>query len=112
RARRAEVGVLHALGLAPRTQARGRGAETGTVLGLAVVVGALGGLLLGVTLGPALVRVVATGPAALVVAPAVQPGVLAALIGAAALGCALVALGDGARVRRYALTATVREDAR
>ncbi|QHT55623.1 hypothetical protein GXP71_05655 [Cellulomonas sp. H30R-01] len=112
RARRAEVGVLHALGVAPRTQGRGRRAETGTVLGLAVVVGALGGLLLGVALGPALVRVVATGPAALVVAPAVQPGVLAALVGAAALGCALVALGDGARVRRHAVTATVREDAR
>lgn len=112
RARRAEVGVLHALGVPPRAQARGRGAETGTVLGLAVAVGALGGLLLGAVLGPALVRVVATGPAALVVVPAVQPGVLAALIGAAALGCALVALGDGARVRRHALTATVREDAR
>ncbi|MDC7121359.1 hypothetical protein OMK64_07400 [Cellulomonas fimi] len=112
RARRAEVGVLHALGVAPRTQARGRGAETGTVLGLAVAVGALGGLLLGVALGPALVRVVATGPAALGVAPAVQPGVLVALVGAAALGCALVALGDGARVRRHARTATVREDAR
>lgn len=112
RARRAEVGVLRALGVPPRAQARGRGAETGTVLGLAVVVGALGGLLLGAVLGPALVRVVATGPAALVVVPTVQPGVLATLLGVAALGCALVALGDGARVRRHAATATVREDAR
>lgn len=112
RTRRPEVGVLHALGVPPRAQARGRTAETGVVLGLAVAAGTLGGLLLGLVLAPALVRVVDTGPVAVTVAPTVQPGVLVGLLGVAVVGCLLVALDDGARVRRLAATATVREDAR
>jgi hypothetical protein len=95
----------------PRHQARGRRAENGVVLAVAMLVGTGGGLALGALLAPALVRVVGTG-AAVTVPPAVQPAVLAALLGAALLGCVLLTLDDGARVRRQALTATVREDAR
>jgi len=112
RARRPEVGVLHALGVPPRTQARGRAAETGAVLALAVVVGTAGGLVLGAVLAPALVRVVGVAPATLATVAAVQPVVLGVLLGAVVMGCTLVALDDAARVRRQAATATVREDAR
>jgi len=112
RARRPEVGVLHALGVRPGSQARGRRAETGTVLTVAVLAGSIGGLALGALLAPALVRVVARGPEQLAVLPAVSARVAAALLGAAVLGCVLVVLADGRRVLRQADGATVREDAR
>ncbi|MBO9554367.1 MAG: hypothetical protein J7523_07220, partial [Cellulomonas sp.] len=112
RARHPEVGVLHALGVRPRSQAGGRSAETGVVLGTAVLAGALGGLALGTLLAPALVRVVARGPEELAVLPAVSPQVAAALLGATVLGCSLVVVADGRLVLRQAATATVREDAR
>ena len=82
------------------------------MLAVALLVGALGGLALGTVLAPALVRVVARGPVELAVLPAVSAQVAAALLGAAVLGCIVVVLADGRRVRRQAASATVREDAR
>ncbi|GIG21002.1 hypothetical protein Cch01nite_17260 [Cellulomonas chitinilytica] len=112
RARHPEVGVLHALGVRPRSQARGRSAETGVVLGTALLGGSLGGLALGALLAPALVQVVARGPAELDVVPAASAQVAAALLGAAAVGSLLVVLADGRLVLRQAATGTVREDVR
>jgi hypothetical protein len=111
-ARRRELGVLRALGVAPVRQARMRAGELAAVLGAAVVLGAAAGGLVAAVLVPALVRAVTPGIIVAAAPVALSwPGLLLAL-GALAAGLAVVVGGAARGVARAAAAATVGEEAR
>ncbi|SFS13264.1 FtsX-like permease family protein [Microbacterium sp. cf046] len=111
-ARRRELGVLRALGVAPAAQARMRAAELAGVLGSSVALGALAGLLVAWLLVPELVRAVTPGilPLGTPVTFA-WPGPVVA-IGFLVIGLAAIVVAAAASVRRAAGDSTVGEDAR
>lgn len=110
--RRRELGVLRALGIPPGGQARMRAAELGTVLGTALVLGALAGAAVSWLVVPDLVRAVTPGilPITGGVSFSWPPLGVAAAVLAAGLVAVIAIAAQG--VRRDARTATVGEDAR
>lgn len=109
-ARRRETAVLRALGVGPTAQVRARRAEMGVVVGAAVVVGALAGLLVTWLCVPALVRATVPGPVPLPVVVAIDPIGLAATVGGAAALLVAVLAGYGVAVGRQARAGADLED--
>ncbi|KQW07956.1 hypothetical protein ASC66_03095 [Leifsonia sp. Root4] len=109
-ARRGESVLLRALGVTAGQQARGRSAELVAVLGVAAVLGLLGGLLVaGLTVSSLARAAVSAAPAALHVPLGVDLGPAGLLLGLLALGVAIVAADYARRVRRQAEGTTLRE---
>lgn len=111
-ARRRELGVLRALGVPHRRQARMRAGELSAVLGASVVLGMLAGVLVSWVLVPDLVRAVT--PGILSIGTPVTfawPGLIVA-VGVLVLGLAAIVVVTALGVRSAARTATVGEDAR
>ncbi|MET0780376.1 MAG: ABC transporter permease, partial [Microbacterium sp.] len=111
-ARRRELGVLRALGVPHRRQARMRAGELSAVLGASVALGLLAGGLVSWLLVPDLVRAVTPGILSLGTAVSFAwPGLVVAILVLSA-GLAAIVIATAARVRAAARTATVGEDAR
>ncbi|MCT9820553.1 hypothetical protein N3K63_09690 [Microbacterium sp. W1N] len=111
-ARRRDLGVLRALGVTARRQARMRVAELTSLFGAALVVGAAAGLAAAVVVVPALVVAVTPGILPDTATPVVDAATLLIALVALALALAVVAVAAGAAVRRGAAAATVGEEAR
>ena len=109
-ARRREVGVLRALGVTGRDQARMRAAELAVVLGSAVVLGAAAGLLVSWLIVTELIRAVTPGilPLAWTISFA-WPGLII-LGGGLVLGLVAIIAVATASVRGAARTATVGDE--
>ena len=111
-ARRRELGVLRALGVSHRRQARLRAAELGAVFGASVVLGMPAGLLVSWLIVPDLVRAVTPGILSLGTPVSLAwPGLVVALVVLGA-GLSVVVIATTLGVDRAARTATVGEDAR
>ena len=111
-ARRRELGVLRALGVPHRRQARMRAGELSAVLAASVALGLLAGGLVSWLLVPDLVQAVTPGILSLGTAVSFAwPGLVVA-IGVLSTGLAAIVLATAARVRTAARAATVGEDAR
>ena len=111
-ARRRELGVLRALGVPHRRQARMRAGELSAVLGASVALGLLAGGLVSWMLVPDLVRAVTPGILPLGTAVSFAwPGLVVAILVLSA-GLAAIVIATTARVRAAARAATVGEDAR
>ena len=111
-ARRRELGVLRALGVPHRRQARMRAGELSAVLGASVALGLLAGGLVSWLLVPDLVRAVTPGILSLGTAVSFAwPGLVVAILVLSA-GLAAIVIATAARVRTAARAATVGEDAR
>ncbi len=113
RARRPEVAVLRALGMAPRSQALSRVAELAGVVGVCIAVGVGAGWLVGLRVIPDLASsTTSSGQVTL------QPGLSlevpwwAALVGLLVLAVLLVLAAQVWRVVRQALDTTYREEIR
>ncbi len=111
-ARRREVGVLRALGVTPRRQARMRAAELGGVFAAAVVLGGAAGALVALLIVPALVRAVT--PGILPAAGGVDMSwlLLSIAVACVVVGLAVIVAAAAGGVRRVARTATVGEESR
>lgn len=109
RERDGEIGVLRALGVGAAAQARSRAAELAGSAAVAAVVGLLGGAAVAAVGARTLVTATTGGGAA---GPlAVAPLGVGLLLGAAALGVAVVVLDAARRVRVRAQDAPVRQEA-
>jgi putative ABC transport system permease protein len=101
-ARRRELGVLRALGVAARRQARMRAAELGGVFGAAIVLGAGAGALVSLLIVPELVRAVTPGILALAGGVSIAWPPLAIALAALVAGLAVIVLAAAAGVGRAA----------
>lgn len=111
-ARRGEAVLLRALGVTAGQQARGRSAELVAVLGVAAMLGILGGLLVAAVTVSSLARsAVSAAPADLHARFGLDLGPAAALLALLALGVAIVTSDYARRVRRQAHGTTLREEA-
>ncbi|HET6302079.1 ABC transporter permease [Microbacterium sp.] len=111
-ARRRELGVLRAVGITPRRQARMRAAELGGVFGAALVLGAGAGVLVSWLVVPDLVRAVTPGILALAGGIDVAWTPLVIAVTALAVGLAAIVVYAATGVSRAARTATVGEESR
>lgn len=111
-ARRRELGVLRALGVAHTRQARMRAGELAAVLGASVLLGLPAGVLVSWVLVPDLVRAVTPGILSLgTPVTFAWPGLVLA-VGVLVLGLAAIVVATAVGVRTAARSATVGEDAR
>ena len=111
-ARRRELGVLRALGVGHRRQARMRAAELGGVFGAAVLLGAAAGGLVSWLIVPELVRAVTPGILSIVGGVTIAWIPLVAAIAALIAGLAAIVVAAAAGVGRAARSATVGEESR
>jgi ABC-type antimicrobial peptide transport system permease subunit len=111
-ARRRELGVLRALGVGHRRQARMRAAELGGVFGAAVLLGAAAGGLVSWLIVPELVRAVTPGILSIVGGVTIAWIPLVTVVAALVAGLAVIVVAAAAGVRRPARSATVGEESR
>lgn len=111
-ARRRELGVLRALGVGHRRQARMRTAELGGVFGAAVLLGAAAGGLVSWLIVPELVRAVTPGILSIVGGVTIAWAPLVAAVAALVAGLAVIVVAAAAGVGRAARSATVGEESR
>jgi hypothetical protein len=106
RRRRSETVILRAIGFAPSTQARSRGAEAALAVGYAVVCGVLSGVLVTLVAGDALARKSVPGvPPALPVVGTFDIAWLAGCLCALLVVLALVVLEYARALHRHAMSA-------
>lgn len=111
-ARRRELGVLRALGIAAATQGRMRAAELGGVFGAALVLGAVAGGLASGLIVPELVRAVTPGILPLAGGISFSWAPLGIAAAALAAGLAVIVAAVAVSVSRASRTATVGEESR
>jgi hypothetical protein len=111
-ARRRELGVLRALGVAPGRQAGMRAGELGGVFGAALLLGGAVGLLASWLIVPSLVKAVTPGILSLAGGLTLVLPPLALVAAAVVAGLGLIVFLAAMQTRRAALAATVGEEAR
>ncbi|WP_156875716.1 FtsX-like permease family protein [Ornithinimicrobium pekingense] len=111
--RRAEVAVLRALGMPPRTQARSRALELGGVVLASIALGLVASWLVGLAVVPELaLSTTLPGQVSLPSALLLEPGPWAVLLGVGLVAVLAVVLLQAGRVRAQALDGDYREEIR